>query len=46
MGDFMNTNQNEFYWQQPNQNPGFYEQDYSQFTDQQLGKSYPPFLTM
>lgn len=42
MGDYINGNQNDFYWQQPNQNPGmsqnFYEQDYSQFANQQLGE--------
>lgn len=38
MGDYINTNQ-EFYWQQTGQSSrGFYEQDYSQFTNQQLGK--------
>lgn len=42
MGDYINSNQNDFYWQQQNQNSGmnqnFYEQDYSQFANQQLGK--------
>ncbi|KAJ8932938.1 hypothetical protein NQ314_014317 [Rhamnusium bicolor] len=36
MGDYMNTNQSEYYWQQMNQTPGVYEQDYSQFSNQQL----------
>lgn len=43
MGDYINSNQNDFYWQQQGQNPGmsqnFYEADYSQFANQQLGKS-------
>lgn len=43
MGDYINTNQSEFYWQQQNQTPSvsqtFYEQDYSQFTSQPLGKT-------
>lgn len=41
MGEYMHSNQ-DFYWQETNQNPGmnqnFYEQDYSQFANQQLGK--------
>lgn len=42
MGDYINSNQNDFYWQQQNPNSGmnqnFYEQDYSQFANQQLGR--------
>lgn len=39
MGDYINANQQDYYWQQTGQSPGgFYEQDYSQFTNQQLGK--------
>lgn len=42
MGDYMNGNQNDFYWQQPNQlpetNKNYYEQDFTQFGNQPLGK--------
>ncbi|KAJ8973247.1 hypothetical protein NQ317_019522 [Molorchus minor] len=40
MGDYINSNQQEFYWHQQNQAPGvsqsFYEQEYSQFASQPL----------
>nr|XP_023026318.1 protein YIPF5 [Leptinotarsa decemlineata] len=40
MGDFLNSNQSEFYWSQQNPTPTtsqtYYEQDYSQFGNQQL----------
>lgn len=48
MGDYINTNQSEFLWHQQNQAPGisqtYYEQDYSQFTSQQLGKNNGMFI--
>lgn len=38
MGDYLNFDQNE-YWNQPNQTPNqsYYEQDFNQFSNQQLG---------
>ncbi|KAG5863582.1 hypothetical protein JTB14_030272 [Gonioctena quinquepunctata] len=38
MGDYINTNQSEFYWHQQNPSTGqtYYEQDYKQFGNQQL----------
>nr|CAI5843947.1 unnamed protein product [Callosobruchus analis] len=38
MGDYINSNQNDFYWSQQPQMSGqtYYEQDYNQFQNQQL----------
>ncbi|KAJ8940943.1 hypothetical protein NQ318_010144 [Aromia moschata] len=40
MGDYINTSQQDFFWQQQNQPQGmsqsYYEQDYSQFSSQPL----------
>lgn len=40
MGDYINPKPSEYYWQQqnaPQVNQGYYEQDYNQFQNQQLG---------